>query len=170
MWDGPSFITQELAQAWIARRPTEALATQRNRAIVIRQLGLYQTRLDIESYVLPPRSLPPQEHYEPYIFCDQQLTDLFKQIDACRYCSWVPLRHRIMPLLFRLLYRCGLRLSEALHLRVRDVDLEQGVLRIMDGKFNNDWLPYPGIRGIDVLNITSWFITLVVRLHDFLGL
>jgi len=134
------FITQELAQAWIARRPTEALATQRNRAIVIRQLGLYQARLDIESYVLPPRSLPPKEHYEPYIFSDQELSDLFKQIDACQYCSWMPLRHLIMPLLFRLLYRCGLRLSEALHLRVCDVDLEQGVLRIIDGKFNNDRL------------------------------
>ena len=135
-----AYITKELAQTWIARRPTEALATQRNRAIVVRQLGLYQARLGIDSYVLPPRSLPPKEHYQPYIFSDRELSDLFKQIDSCQYCAWVPLRHLIMPLLFRLLYRCGLRVSEALHLRVCDVDLEQGVLRVLDGKFNNDRL------------------------------
>ena len=43
-----------------------------------------------------------------------------------------------MPLLFRMLYGCGLRISEALNLRVRDVDLEVGVLTINDGKLNKD--------------------------------
>ena len=45
-----------------------------------------------------------------------------------------------MPLLFRLLYGCGLRISEALNIEVQDVDLETGVLTILDGKFNKDRL------------------------------
>jgi integrase len=45
-----------------------------------------------------------------------------------------------MPLLFRLLYGCGLRISEALHLKLHDVDLQTGVLTILDGKFNKDRL------------------------------
>ena len=45
-----------------------------------------------------------------------------------------------MPLLFRLLYGCGLRISEALNLRFQDVDLHTGVLTIINGKFNKDRL------------------------------
>jgi integrase len=45
-----------------------------------------------------------------------------------------------MPLLFRLLSGCGLRISEALNLRLQDVDLHAGVLTIIGGKFKKDRL------------------------------
>lgn len=123
-------ITRDLAYAWIERRPNEALATQQNRAGIIRQLALYQTRLGLQSYVLPPKILPRKQHYQPYIFSDWEIAAILSKVDACCYCSQVPLRHLIMPLLFRLLYGCGLRLSEALNLRLHEVDLENGVLSI----------------------------------------
>ena len=43
-----------------------------------------------------------------------------------------------MPEVFRLLYGCGLRVSEALHLKVGDVDLVRGVLRLRETKFGKD--------------------------------
>ena len=97
-------------------------------------------RLGHKTYVLPKKITPKGSAYTPYIFSNQQLAALFKQIDACHYCAEVPLRHQIMPLLFRLLYGCGLRISEALNLRIQDVDLDTGVLTIIDGKFNKDRL------------------------------
>jgi len=42
--------------------------------------------------------------------------------------------------LFRLLYCCGLRLSEALGLKYNDIDLRASVLTIQDGKFGKDRL------------------------------
>ena len=48
-----------------------------------------------------------------------------------------------MPELLRVLYGCGLRLEEALSLRIRDVDLIQGVLHINDTKFRKDRLVPP---------------------------
>jgi integrase len=45
-----------------------------------------------------------------------------------------------MPELFRVLYGCGLRVGEALRLRVADVDLTEGVLTIEQGKFRRDRL------------------------------
>lgn len=135
-----SLITQDLVYAWIERRPNEALATQQNRAGIIRQLALYMTRLGLQSYVLPPKTLPRKQHYQPYIFSDGEIAAILSKVDACRPCSQAPLRHLIMPLLFRMLYGCGLRLSEALNLRLHEVDLENGVLSIMDGKFNKDRL------------------------------
>ncbi len=63
---------------------------------------------------------------------------LFAQTDRCRYCAQVPLRHLVMPVLFRTIYACGLRASEARLLRVDDVDLDAGVLQIRDAKGGKD--------------------------------
>ena len=43
-----------------------------------------------------------------------------------------------MPALFRTIYACGLRCSEARLLRTGDVDLAAGVLQIRDGKGGKD--------------------------------
>ena len=79
---------------------------------MIRQLALYMTRLGIPAYVLPKNTTPKVPRYTPHIFSNNEIAALFKQADACHYCAEVPLRHRIMPVLFRLLYGCGLRISE----------------------------------------------------------
>ena len=50
----------------------------------------------------------------------------------------VPLRHLVMPVLFRTIYACGLRASEARLLRVDDVDINAGVLQIRDAKGGKD--------------------------------
>jgi integrase len=51
-----------------------------------------------------------------------------------------PRRHLILPEIFRVLYGCGLRVSEAIGLRVGAVDLRAGVLTIRQGKFRKDRL------------------------------
>ena len=43
-----------------------------------------------------------------------------------------------MPVLFRTIYACGLRCSEARLLRVADVDIDAGVLQIRDAKGGKD--------------------------------
>ena len=45
-----------------------------------------------------------------------------------------------MPLIFRMIYMCGLRVSEARLLKVTDVDLEHGVLTIHHSKKDNSRL------------------------------
>ncbi len=46
----------------------------------------------------------------------------------------------MLPVLFRLLLGCGLRISEALGLRLGDTDLDNGILVIRKAKFNKDRL------------------------------
>jgi Site-specific recombinase XerD len=133
-------LSKELVQRWIQKHPNEAYASLRHRVGIIRQLALYMTHVGIHAYILPKNIIPKGPEYIPYIFSNDELVAFFKQADACHYHAEVPHRHRIMPLLFRILYGCGLRVSEALHLKIRDVDLNTGVLTIIDGKFNKDRL------------------------------
>jgi integrase/recombinase XerD len=133
-------LSKELVLAWSNKRPNEAQATLQNRTGVVRQLAMYMTRCGAHAYVLPKNIIPKGPRYVPYIFSNDELAAFFKQADACHYCAEVPHRHWIMPLLFRILYGCGLRISEALNFKVRDVDLHGGVLTIIDGKFNKDRL------------------------------
>jgi len=88
--------------------------------------------------VLPTGVLPKPARYVPHIYSDRELAALFAATDRCRYCPEVPFRHLVMPVLFRTIYACGLRCSEARLLRVKDVDVENGVLQIREGKGGKD--------------------------------
>jgi integrase/recombinase XerD len=104
----------------------------------VRELARWLGRRGVEAYVLPGGVLPKPARYVPYIYTDRELAALFAATDRCHYCSEVPLRHLVMPVLFRTIYACGLRCSEARLLRVKDVDIESGVLQIRDAKGGKD--------------------------------
>ncbi|CAG4933505.1 tyrosine-type recombinase/integrase [Acidithrix sp. C25] len=133
-------LDKTLVEAWNEKRSHEAPATWKRRISVVRQLALYMERIDLPAYVTPTHIYRDGPRYVPYIFSNAELSAIFRQIDNCTYCSTVPYREWVMPLLFRVLYGCGLRLSEALCLRLADVDLEMGVLTIRDAKFHKDRL------------------------------
>lgn len=133
-------LDRALVEAWNAKRPCEAHRTWKGRIHVVRQLALYMSRLGMPTYVTPARTVPKGPRYVPHIYNVTELQAFFAQVDACGYCSTVPYRQWTMSLLFRLLYGCGMRLSEALHLRVGDVDVTAGVLTIREAKGHKDRL------------------------------
>ena len=132
--------SQASVEAWLAaaRRRGVQPATLQTLAAPVRELARWLGRRGVPAYVLPAGALPRPARYVPHIYSDQELAALFAQTDRCRYCAEVPLRHLIMPVLFRTIYACGLRASEARLLRFGDVDVETGVLTIRDGKGGKD--------------------------------
>jgi integrase len=113
-------------------------ATVINLISPVRELARWLGRRGVDAYVLPAGALEKPARYVPHIYTDQELAALFAQTDRCRYCSEVPFRHLVMPVLFRTIYACGLRCSEARLLRVEDVDIDAGVLQIRDAKGGKD--------------------------------
>ena len=83
----------------------------------MRELAGWLRRRGVPAYVLPGGALPRPARYLPHIYTDQELAALFAQTDRCRYDCQVPFRHLVMPVLFRTIYACGLRASEARLLR-----------------------------------------------------
>jgi site-specific recombinase XerD len=70
---------------------------------------------------------PKKERKLPEVLSTQELAHFFDKISN--------LKHRTVLMT---MYGTGLRISEALNLRVRDVDSERGVLRVRQGKGHKD--------------------------------
>lgn len=131
-------ITENIALVWYARRPNEKDSSRRDRVQVVQQFSGFLSKQGYPSYlfpVLPKRS----EYHPPYIFSKVEIRKLFERLDALEPTNYST-GHLVYPLLFRTLYGCGLRISEALSLRKKDVDLVQGVLHILHGKNDKERL------------------------------
>jgi integrase len=137
---GLDTLTEASVQAWItaARGRGVKPATLQGLAAPTRELARWLGRRGVAAYLLPRAALPRPARYVPHIYTDAELAALFAQTDRCHYCPEVPLRHLVMPVLFRTIYACGLRCSEARLLRVADVDIDTGVLQIRDAKGGKD--------------------------------
>ncbi|MHB8695798.1 MAG: tyrosine-type recombinase/integrase [Solirubrobacteraceae bacterium] len=133
-------VTRASVEAWIAAARGRSVkpATVISLIAPVRELARWFHRRGVDAYVLPAGVLEKPARYVPHIYTDQELAALFAQTDRCRYCSEVPFRHLVMPVLFRTIYACGLRCSEARLLRVEDVDIDAGVLQIRDAKGGKD--------------------------------
>lgn len=137
---GLDTVAKDSAEAWItaARERGVRPATLQGLAAPVRELARWLSRRGTAAYVIPARTLPRPARYVPHIYTDRELADLFAATDRCHYSSEVPFRHLVMPVLFRTVYACGLRVSEARLLRPGDVDTVTGVLQVRDAKGGKD--------------------------------
>jgi integrase len=134
-------LPKEIVDKWIAKNPNETHQNQRLRILTIRQLGLYMKRQGYEAYMPSLDVLGgTKTNFVPYIFSKEELLRFFKKADSMHYEKQSPIKHLVIPLLFKILYGCGLRISEALNLKIKDVDIENGVLIILHAKFNHQRL------------------------------
>lgn len=131
-------ISKELLSLWEEKRPHENATTQVIRISYVRALCKY---LHNNGYDVPGafHSAPKKsQQFVPYIFTKDELERLFSAADKTEETAASPLRHLIMPVLFRLIYTCGLCASEALRLKTTDVDLEQGFMTVYGAKGDRD--------------------------------
>lgn len=132
---------RSIAQKWLAKRAHESSRTHQQRIMVVRQFSRFLCRLGYCAYV-PDSTLAAryQSSFTPRVLTQEEIRKLLQSVDALDPTARSPLRHLIMPEVFRLLYGCGFRLGEVLNLRVRDIDLDQGIVTVRQGKFRKDRL------------------------------
>lgn len=126
-------LTEEIALAWCKLRPNEKEVSRHGRVGEMQRFSLFLAKQGYPSYLLA--ALPQKgELHTPYIFSKEEVQRIFRRLDALKVTGTSPFRHLSFPLLFRILYGCGLRISEALALEKRDVNVDNGVLHIRHGK------------------------------------
>ena len=139
-------LPRSTARKWLAKKTHESAGTHRKRIAVTRQFSRFLLRLGYPAYV-PDSTLTSRTPatFVPRMMTDEELRKFFQALDALEPTAHSPLRHLTMPEVFRLLYGCGFRVSEVLKLQVRDVDLNQGVITVRQGKFRKDRLVPPAL-------------------------
>jgi integrase len=125
-------ITREAADGFLYGRHLRASTVRRNE-LVLRQLAEYAQAHGWAASIPPAVTTVRVRHAPPYVFTDDEITRLFTAIDAQAMSSYSN-KALVDPVLFRVLYGTGLRISEALHLTLADVDTSTATLRIRDSK------------------------------------
>lgn len=129
-------LTSELIQKWIAPREGESPRTKAARISVLRGFADYLRTVGIEVEWPPIFGYSADTlKYIPYIFTHEEIASILRTADALQPPKKRSMFHIIFPAIIRLLYGCGLRVSEALALRIKDVNLKQGVITIRESKF-----------------------------------
>ncbi len=155
-------ITRDLAMDWAIQRPTEGVNYRNKRVSFLRQLSLYMNSLGINSYI--PHHTASSATSVPHILSEEELKSFYKMVD-----SYLPDNEKWYrfsleyQVIFRLYYCCGLRLAEVCNLKVMDVNLDDGILRIIHSKGNKDRLVY---MADDVTELCSKYHT---RMKSILG-
>lgn len=131
---GESTITQEMGSTWIHSKPGEHPNGLLRRVTPVRQLGKYMKGLGYNVYVIPGHIPDRQVKYEAHIYTTAELKAFLKAIDHCPPSPFSPTRRYVMPVIFRMLFCCGLRSSEARLLKKEDVNLETGKISVRESK------------------------------------
>ncbi|MBA1336208.1 MAG: Integrase/recombinase, RitB [Firmicutes bacterium] len=127
-------ITREMCASWIYLKPDEHPNGLLRRVTPVRQLGKYMNGLGCDAYVIPGHVPDKQVKYEAHIYTDAELKAFFNAIDHCPASPFSPTRKYVIPVIFRVLYCCGLRSSEARLLKKEDIDLETGKITVRESK------------------------------------
>ena len=131
--DARGGITSAFINEWVGSLSGRGGSVE-NEVIVIRQF-LTHLWLSGERVSLP--SIPKvRDDYMPYIFSDDELGRIFASSDniVLKDPKADPYMAIEFPVIIRLLYSCGLRVGETTQIGMSDVDLDNGILRMLNTK------------------------------------
>lgn len=126
-------LDKELAEAWIYNTITKSRRELNKRVRTMRHLSEYLNAMGMDAYVCPVR-IKIQKSPEPHIFTDEQLAEFFRVCDSFKPMDFPRYRHIVLPTMFRMIYCCGLRNSEACNLKRGNVGLKNGTAKIIGSK------------------------------------
>ncbi len=125
-------ITKEAIDGFLYGRHLRSSTVHRN-TLVLCQLAEHAQAAGWAAHPPAQRTRVRVAHQPPYVFTDAELCRLFAAIDSQAMSSYSN-KALVDPVLFRVLSGAGLRISEALNLRLPDVDTDAGTLGIRDSK------------------------------------
>lgn len=134
---GASHITAQWALQWAQQ--TDAQPAERARRLCfVRGFARYRSATDADTEIPPVRLLPHRStRAKPYLYTDDEVRRLLEAaLQLPTHWPSTPLRPWLFHCLFGLLAVTGMRISEALDLKVEDVDLDQAVLTIRAAKLD----------------------------------
>ena len=131
-------LTREIAEGFIYVKG-ESCNSWRRKEVLLRNFGVYLNDLGLNPYIPVVKTPEGRTPYIPHIYTKEELRRFFAAIEEYPD-SGVSSRKIVDAVLFRFLYGTGVRISEALDMKVSDYDRNAGVATIHHGKNNRDRL------------------------------
>jgi len=127
-------LTHPLAVRWAQSAPSHKPLTAARRLEVLRPFAQYRSQFEAGAERLPSRLFGSAHHrLVPHIYIEAEIASL---LQAARELAPIgSLRPLTYETLCGLLAATGLRLSEALHLLLSDVEIDRGLLTVRQTKF-----------------------------------
>jgi integrase len=134
-------IDEALVANWMHAVPNQAAATKNGKLRFARGFLNYLVRMG-ELPDNPAQRIPylRQKAYRPYIYTLQEIHRLIEAARGLQRRYPNRLTGWTMETFVLLAYACGLRLGEAVNLKIEDVDFEQGTLSLWKTKFHKERL------------------------------
>lgn len=136
-------FTRKFLSGWLDAWGDESPSYHSQRISFVRQLALYMNSLGISAYI--PVENVKKEVVVPHFLSREELASFFHELDRAVPRVSHPYAWRMWNsyrVIFRLLYSCGMRNSEACCLKTEDADLRTGILTIRHSKGDKDRLVY----------------------------
>ena len=125
-------FTKEQASSWRTRFENESDIARYKRINNTKKFFEY---MFVQGYnVFQFRDIKaPMKDFVPHIYTDDEVKRYFLAVDT--YQSSLNRKNCIqLPVLFRVLYSCGTRITETLMIRKKDIDLTEGIIKLSDTK------------------------------------
>lgn len=132
-------LTPDLAENWFLTKSGEKPETRASRISVLWCFAKhFSANGGSVSWKPTPGYAGRTKRYVPYIYSKDEVKNILAAADSMPESYGKSRFNVVFPAIIRVLYGCGLRISEALALKVRDVDLENGFIFVHAGKFGKD--------------------------------
>lgn len=129
-------LTETLVNDYLNTKVGEKARTHGTRISVLKCFSRYLCGVGIPvSWVPAPGYAHTPSRYIPYIFTKAEIINIMNAADRMNPSAGGSRFHVVFPTVLKVLYSSGLRISEALALKVGDVDLDQGFLVVHNAKF-----------------------------------
>jgi len=129
-------FTKDVADEWLKKRDCEASTTHYSRINIVKNFLIYLNKKGLNVFITRDISFRNTE-FQPHIYTEDEIRKYFDAVDT--FDSRRNRKDKIQyPILFRILYCCGTRINETLSIRKRDVDLAEGIIKLIETKNNSE--------------------------------
>lgn len=126
-------LTKEIVDTWGEKQPNESDVYWSNRILYLQQFAVFLTAQGYDSYISYVHR-PSRSQFKAHVFTHDEVKRIFAAADAMEFSPCSPYKHLAFPLMYRMLYGCGFRISELLNLKLSDVDTNKSLIHVLHAK------------------------------------
>lgn len=132
-------LTKSMVVEFCTPQAHQSPNTVKPKISFIRQFSIYlRSRKICEAWPLPRIYGGRYIQFVPYIYSQEEIFNLIKCSQYQFYKPSTPYWHLAFPLIIKILICCGLRISEVLRLRLKNLNLDENYLLILNSKNGNN--------------------------------